>query len=318
MISTLTAFAVALLLDHLLGEPKRWHPLVGFGALAQSVEQFFYAKIANNAPRRGAREKELRDFISGIVAVLLLLLPLTILAYWVIRFTPYAWLFETLILYFTLGARSLNEHATKVCHALLRGKSNEARRFTSYLVSRDTSAMSEQDMSRATIESTLENGCDAVFAPLFWFLVGGAPAALFYRLANTLDAMWGYRTTRYIRFGWAAARLDDLLNFIPARLTALTYAIVGQFTNALSCWRKQGAIWKSPNAGPVMSSGAGALKLQLGGPALYHGELQKRPMLGKGREPAGNDIMRATQLLQRGILLWAGAALLMAGGLSLA
>ncbi len=305
MIQTMIAVVAALALDHLLGEPKRWHPLVGFGHLAAWIEKKFNVN-------EGA------GVSAGILCVFLLIAPLTLLTFLLAYYLPLAPLFETLILYLALGGRSLVEHAGQVHHALIAGKPDEARRFTSYLVSRDTKAMSERDMSRATIESTLENGCDAVFAPLFWFMIGGAPAALCYRLANTLDAMWGYRTKRYAQFGWAAARLDDVLNFIPARLTALTYALSGQFNNALSCWRTQAPHWKSPNAGPVMSSGAGALALQLGGPALYHGYMQKRPALGKGLHPVADDINRATKLLQRGILAWSAVALFIAGGLSLA
>lgn len=306
MMQTLIALLIALALDYLLGEPKRWHPLVGFGQLVKFVERHFHIEHGNQR-------------LNGILSVALLLAPLTVITAVISNGWPEASigpiLFESFVLYLTLGARSLSEHARQVHKALSSRQTGQARLYTSYLVSRDTSDMSEQDMSRATIESTLENGCDAVFAPLFWFLIGGAPAALFYRLANTLDAMWGYRTARYLHFGWAAARLDDLLNFIPARLTALTYAIVGQFHNALSCWRAQAPLWKSPNAGPVMSSGAGALTLQLGGPAHYHGELQQRPSLGKGLQPTGPDILRTTKLLQRGLWLWSGAALLIMGGL---
>ncbi len=305
MIETMIAVVAALALDHLLGEPRRWHPLVGFGQLAAWIEQKFNVN-------EGA------GMSAGLIGVFVLIAPLTLLTYLIAHYLPLPLVFQTLILYLALGGRSLVEHAHQVHQALAAGKPDEARRFTSYLVSRDTNNMSERDMSRATIESTLENGCDAVFAPLFWFMIGGAPAALCYRLANTLDAMWGYRTKRYAQFGWAAARFDDVLNYIPARLTAMTYALTGQFNSALSCWRSQAADWKSPNAGPVMSSGAGALALQLGGPALYHGSMQKRPALGKGLQPVAGDINRATKLLQRGILAWCAIALFIAGGLALA
>ncbi|MCP4933278.1 MAG: cobalamin biosynthesis protein [bacterium] len=305
MIQTMIAVLAALTLDYLLGEPKRWHPLVGFGQLASWVEQKFNVH-------------ESAGMSAGLLAAFILIAPLTLLTYLIASYLPVPISFEMLILYLALGGRSLVEHADQVHHALVAGNTNEARRFTGYLVSRDTSNMCERDMSRATIESTLENGCDAVFAPLFWFLIGGTPAALCYRLANTLDAMWGYRTKRYVHWGWAAARFDDVLGFIPARLTAFTYALAGHFNDALSCWRAQASSWKSPNAGPVMSSGAGALTLQLGGPASYHGNLQERPVLGKGLQPGVGDINRATRLLQRGMLVWSGIALAVAGGLSLA
>lgn len=141
-------------------------------------------------------------------------------------------------------------------------------------------------------------------------MLGGAPGAVFYRLANTLDAMWGYRNTRYRHFGWAAARLDDCLNYVPARLTALTYALLGDRRLALACWRSQAPAWDSPNAGPVMAAGAGALNLTLGGPARYRGEWHERPPLGGGAAPGAGDIERALALVRRGVLLWAAAWLL--------
>jgi adenosylcobinamide-phosphate synthase len=155
-----------------------------------------------------------------------------------------------------------------------------------------------------------------VFGALFWFALAGAPGALLYRLANTLDAMWGYRTPRYRCFGWAAARLDAALNFIPARLTALTYALLGNTAVALHCWRQQARAWDSPNAGPVMASGAGSLVVRLGGAANYHGVCEQRPALGAGNAPSAPDIARATALVQRGAWLWALLLLLVGAWLN--
>jgi adenosylcobinamide-phosphate synthase len=154
-----------------------------------------------------------------------------------------------------------------------------------------------------------------VFGVLFWFALFGGTGALLFRLANTLDAMWGYKTERFLRFGWAAARIDDLLNYLPARLTAASYALFGDTRAALFCWRRQAPGWESPNAGPVMAAGAGSLGLALGGPAIYHGKIEARPALGEGRVPCADDIARAASLVRRGILLWltlflaAGAAI---------
>jgi adenosylcobinamide-phosphate synthase len=135
-------------------------------------------------------------------------------------------------------------------------------------------------------------------------MLAGAPGCMLYRLSNTLDAMWGYRNQRYHDFGWAAARLDDLLNYIPARLTALSYAYLGDTRKALLCWRTQAKAWKSPNAGPVMASGAGALGICLGGAACYGGNWQHRPQLGQGRLPEAGDIYRTLGLVRGAVGLW--------------
>ena len=147
--------------------------------------------------------------------------------------------------------RSLGEHVQPVAQALRSQDLDEARTRVGYLVSRQTRELDATEVARAATESVLENGSDAVFAALFWFVVAGAPGVVLYRLSNTLDAMWGYRNERFERFGWAAARIDDLLNYIPARLVALTYAVLGKTRLALKCWRTQAPKWDSPNAGPV-------------------------------------------------------------------
>ena len=216
-------------------------------------------------------------------------------------FYAIGYLFSLLLLTFTLGHRSLHEHATVVAEALNRGDNHSARKLAGRLVSRDTQEISAIP---ATAESVLENGNDSTLGSLFWFVVAGAPGTLLYRLSNTLDAIWGYRNQRYGDFGWAAARLDDLLNYIPARLTALSYALLGDTAKALHCWRTQAKAWESPNAGPVMATGAGALGIRLGGPARYGGFWRNRPRLGLGRPPETVDIYRALALLRNSVGLW--------------
>jgi adenosylcobinamide-phosphate synthase len=290
----------AVALDWLVGEPRRFHPLVGFGRLAAAVEGRLYGR-PGLAPA-GRR-------LSGLLGLALLLLPFTA-ATQLLAGLPYAGEpFSLLLLYFAIGHKSLHQHARAVAQALQRGDEADSRRLAGRMVSRDPATL---DISAATTESVLENGNDGVFGALFWFIIAGAPGCLCYRLANTLDAMWGYRNPRYRDFGWAAARFDDLLNYLPARLTALSYALVGRSRCALRCWRRQAAAWESPNAGPVMAAGAGALGIRLGGPARYQGRLHQRPLLGWGEAPRAVDIERALGLVRNALALWLGLLLLAA------
>ncbi|NMF99989.1 adenosylcobinamide-phosphate synthase CbiB [Aromatoleum toluolicum] len=293
----MTALLVKLLagiaLDHLLGEPRRWHPLVGFGRWAGWLE----ARLRPRLPTRAG----------GLLAWLLAIGPWLALALLLRASHPAAhWLVDIGLLYFALGARSLAQHAEAIAAPLAAGDLDMARERVGWIVSRDTRALDAAGVAKAGTESVLENGNDAVFGALFWFCVAGGAGALGFRLANTLDAMWGYRTERFIRFGWAAARLDDVMNWLPARLTALTYALLGRSRDALTCWRAQAPAWDSPNAGPVMAAGAGALGVQLGGAAIYHGREEQRPPLGCGRTPDAASVRAAVRLMQHGMLLWLG------------
>ena len=294
-------------LDRLLGEPKRWHPLVGFGWLAGRIESRL--NIGS-----GSR-------LLGLLAWSLAVLPAVVLAGWLCTL-PLGWLLHPLLLCFALGGRALEEHGMRVADDLAAGNLAAAREHVGWMVSRDTSALDETGVSKAAVESLLENGNDAVFGALFWFFLLGGPGALLFRLANTLDAMWGYRNERFLCFGAAAARLDDALNYLPARLTALSYALFGNTRRALVYWHTQAPQWDSPNAGPVMAAGAGSLQVALGGPAVYHGHLEVRPVLGEGRAPQASDIQRALTLVRHGVRLWlvtafvVGALIALAAGMA--
>ncbi|MEC5161038.1 MULTISPECIES: adenosylcobinamide-phosphate synthase CbiB [unclassified Janthinobacterium] len=302
MLSGLSPGAVALLLlagvllDLLLGETRRWHPLVGFGNLANAIE-----RRLNRGRRRFAR---------GALAWLLAVAPLTALSAWTCGALGLA--AHAVMLYFCIGLRSLREHNLPIAQALARGDLAQARLLTARIVSRDTGDASAADLAKASAESLLENGNDAVFGTLFWFAVAGGPGAVLFRLANTLDAMWGYRNERFDWFGCCAARIDDALNYLPARLTALSYIALGATLadkrRAWQCWRAQAPNWSSPNAGPVMSTGAGALGLALGGAAIYDGVLEQRPPLGSGRGAAAPDIARAWRLVAHTTTLWLACA----------
>lgn len=290
-LSAMAALAAALL-DRWLGEPRRLHPLVGFGRLADAAE---------GALRRGAPGHAVGNRLRGLLAWGMVVTPFVALAAWIAH--P---LFDVVLLWLALGGRSLAEHARAVSAPLAAGDLVAARTRVGMIVSRDTARLDEEGVAKAAVESVLENGNDAVFGALFWFFVAGGAGALLYRLANTLDAMWGYKDARRLHFGWAAARIDDLLNYVPARLTALTYALLGHTQSALACWRAQAGRWGSPNAGPVMAAGAGSLNVRLGGAAIYHGESEHRPDLGMGAGPAPADIGRAAALVERGQWLWLG------------
>jgi adenosylcobinamide-phosphate synthase len=301
MLTGLSLTIVALLavagiaLDALLGELRRWHPLVGFGRMAHAIE----GKLNRGSHKYG----------SGALAWLLAVMPPALLAYWIIDCSESVSVIagaclHVLLLYFCLGLRSLRDHTLPIEQALAQDDLVQARQLTAYIVSRDTEQAEAAELSKAAVESLLENGNDAVFGTLFWFVVAGGPGALLFRLANTLDAMWGYRTPRYLAFGCATARIDDVLNCLPARLTALSYALLGNTRLAWHCWRTQAPDWSSPNAGPVMAAGAGALGLALGGTASYDGVLENRPPLGAGEAATASDIGRAWRLVASTAALW--------------
>jgi adenosylcobinamide-phosphate synthase len=200
-----------------------------------------------------------------------------------------------------LGGRSLATEADTVRGQLAAGDLLAARRRLTHLVGRDTDDLDESGIARAVIESVAENTSDAVVAPLLAGAAAGIPGLFAYRAANTLDAMVGHRNERYSNFGWASARLDDVLNWVPARVTAALGALLaptvgGRPTDAVGAWRRDAAGHPSPNAGRVEASFAGALGVRLGGVNRYAGEIENRHTLGDGGEPGPPDIEAAVHL----------------------
>lgn len=292
MMEILLVIVSALLLDSWLGEVRRAHPLVVFGNLASAIE-----KRLNIG---GAR------FWRGALALLMTLaIPLILL--WLVQRVVGAsalllLLLDCAILYFAIGRQSLRQHALAVRDPLLKGDLNAARHATGRIVSRDTEQASEQELVTAVVETSLENTNDAIIASLVWYALGGSFGVVLHRCGNTLDAMWGYRTERFNLFGRCAARLDDLLGFVPSQLLSALYAICaqsGQRLAAVRNWFVQGWRWKSVNAGSVMASGATALGIRLGGSACYGGQRSERPSLGEGREPSLGDIDACFALQKR-------------------
>ena len=300
----------ALLVDRMLAEPRRFHPLVAFGRWAQWLE------------KRLNRPGHPPAVVRGILALLLALSPLLLIwavNAWLASVSWWGWLlWQVLLLYSCIGWQSLQQHVLAVYEALTRGDSVAARDKLSWIVSRDTQQLDDDEVAQAGIESLLENSSDALFVSLFWFALGGAVLALAHRWVNTLDAMWGYKNPRFLYFGRAAARLDDLLAFWPSRLTALCFVAAAgdNGRRAWRCWRRQAAACSSPNGGPVMTSGAGALNVRLSERACYHGEWAGKPPMGCGDAARAADIPRAVRLVKRALwvcfIFWLLAVVLIA------
>lgn len=291
---------LAFVLDKLFAEPSRHHPLVYFGRMASRIEQALNTE--------GGKHPRYRGVLAALIVMLPLIVLSIILEYYLKLYTVIYIPVAAIIIYIAVGWQSLIQHAENIRTPLMQCNIDAARASLAMIVSRDTSELDEKAVAKAATESVLENGADAIFSAIFWFCILGIPGVVLYRLSNTLDAMWGYKNTRFVAFGWFAARLDDVLNYIPARLTALSYAIVGHRDLAVYYWRKQGGRWKSPNAGPVMAAGAGALNTSLGGAAYYHGHLQHRPVLGPEESASTTasfqTIGEACRLVNKALCLW--------------
>lgn len=301
-LETLLIITFALLLDQLLGEARRFHPLAGFGNCARRLENYLNKKCASR----------LKGVLGLLILVLPLVLPLALLLVYLknLSLSPvYYQLIDIAIIYLAVGRKSLREHALNVLKPLEQGDLAKAREKISLIVSRDTHEMSQQQVIIACLESIIENSNDAIFGVIIWYLIGGAPGVLVYRLVNTLDAMWGYKNERFLYFGWAAARLDDVLNWLPARLSVFSFALVAKGSEFSKVWQtafQQGGKCSSKNAGPVMSAGACALNIKLGGKARYSGVSINKPDLGCGNQAGISDIKHALSLIDKTLLLWFG------------
>jgi adenosylcobinamide-phosphate synthase len=290
---------VGLLLGHaadqVFGDPRRFHPVAGFGRAALRLEQQLYA---DSRPRGVAYVLVLVGGTTGLAAA----------AQHCARHPVARALLTTAVTWAVLGGRSLGREAEAVSTLLAAGDLDGARLRLRHLVGRDTAALTPDEIARAVIESVAENTSDAVVASYFWGAVAGVPGLAAHRAANTLDAMVGHHNARYERFGWAAARLDDVLGYPGARLAGvLTVALGPDSRGAMAAWRRDAARHPSPNAGVIEASFAGALGFQLGGTNTYYGNRQEhRALMGQGGPPVPADIDR-TRLLARRVGM--GAAL---------
>ena len=291
--------------DRTWGDPRRGHPVAAFGTVASRLEQRMWA----DDRRAGIAYSAI--LVGGAALFGLALDRAT-------RRRPGArFLLTAATTWAVLGGRSLETEALAVRDLLATGDLAAARQRLTHLVGRDTDRLDESGIARAVIESVAENTSDAVVAPLVAGAVAGVPGMLAYRAANTLDAMVGHRSERYANFGWASARLDDVLNWIPARVTAtlaglLAPTVGGRASASLRTWRSDAAGHPSPNAGPVEAAFAGALGVQLGGVNTYQGITEDRHTLGDGRAALAPDIVAAGRLARivshatTILLLWIG------------
>jgi adenosylcobinamide-phosphate synthase len=302
---------VGYLADLVLADPPTGHPVAGFGAAATTIERFSYrdsrvggvvhvAVLVGTVGALGAALQRLARRCGPVWSIVA-----TAAATWV-----------------SLGGTSLARTGAAMGERLREDDLEGARRLLPSLCGRDPEQLDAAGLIRATVESVAENTSDAQVAPLLWAWVGGVPGVLGYRAVNTLDAMVGYRSPRYTRFGWAAARLDDAANYAAARatagLTVLCAPIVGGSpAGAITAWRSDAHRHPSPNAGVVEAAFAGALGVRLGGPTRYHYEMQIRPVLGDGPPPTVTDLRRAVRLSRAvqaaAMLLFIGAIGLSAG-----
>ena len=314
--SLATALAAALI-ERVIGYPK-WllraigHPVMWIGALIGWADTRF------NTPDAPMRRWRGTVLVLALIAVTLAVtVPLTL----ALRVLPFGWLAEAVLATSMLAQKELRRAVAAVAGALGCGLP-EARAAVSHIVGRDTAPLDEAGVARAAVETLAESSSDGVIAPLFWLALLGLPGAAVYKAINTADSMIGHKDTRYAAFGWAAARLDDLLNLVPARLTAMLVALAALVLPgadagaAIRIALRDAKKHESPNAGWPEAAVAGALGLKLGGPRSYGGELVDLPAFGDGRADIGaEDIVRALALYDRvlvcawgvvgvGVLIW--------------
>jgi adenosylcobinamide-phosphate synthase len=283
-----------LIAEAAFGYPRRWrHPVVAVGALIDAVE------------RRWNRGDALRQRLGG-VALLATLVGLSVLTgVGIERLAGDRWGLVAVVAIGTTGLaqRSLYDHVAAVLTPLAHGDLPAARQAVAMIVGRDTDGLDESGVAVAAIESLAESFCDGVVAPAFWFLVAGLPGLFAAKAINTADSMVGHRTPRLIRFGWASARADDLVNWLPARLSGLLVCLTGGggWTTMLRDARRHA----SPNGGWPEAAMAGALGRRLGGTVSYDGEPAVRAVLGAGPLPAAADLARALRIYFIAcLLLW--------------
>ncbi len=286
---TAAGLALGSLADAVLGDPRRRHPVAGFGRAAAALDRRLW---------RDHRAVGAGYWLACTAPVT----ALGLAAHGLTRRHPVTRTALTAVAtWAVLGGTSLGRAGTTMADHLAAGDLAAAREHLPALAGRDPAGLAEDELVRATVESVAENTSDAAVAPLLWGAVAGIPGLLAYRAVNTLDAMVGYRSDRYLRFGWAAARADDVANWLPARVTAAVTVVVaprvgGSAREALRVWWRDGAAHPSPNSGRCEAAAAGALGVRLGGRNVYGARVETRPTMGNGAPPVRVDVRRAVVL----------------------
>ncbi|MBR1126822.1 adenosylcobinamide-phosphate synthase CbiB [Bradyrhizobium iriomotense] len=306
------AMAVAMVVDAFLGWPS-WlfarigHPVTWLGRLIGAIDAGWNRSSDPPALRRAA----------GIAGALLVIAFSVALGWMLQSLLASGWVQIVMVgaLAWPLVAlRSLHDHVAAVAKPLQAGDVAAAREAVSRIVGRDPAALDEAGIARAAIESLAENASDGIVAPMFWGALLGLPGILGYKAINTLDSMIGHRSERHEAFGWAAARIDDVANFIPARLTGLLFVLLApRRSEALACMTRDARRHRSPNAGWPEAAMAGALGVRLSGPRIYHGSVTKEPWLNEGaRDPHPADIGEGLNVYRRAMLLLASLLAILA------
>lgn len=311
IIYSTAALIAGFLLDLLIGDPHGWPHLVrGFGSLIAALEKLFYPM----------KNKRLGGALLTVCTLLVCTgLPAAVLCFaW--RLSPWLYLaLESLLCWQLLAVKSLRDESRAVYHALTQSDLPGARKAVSMIVGRDTEQLDEAGVARAAVETVAENTSDGVAAPLLYMMLGGAALGCFCKAVNTMDSMIGYKNERYLNFGRFAARLDDAVNYIPARLCALVMIAAAWLTglnakNAYGIWRRDRRNHTSPNAAQTESVLAGSLGVRLAGDAWYFGTLHKKPTIGDDMRPIEPmDIRRAHRLLYATAGLLLALALIVRG-----
>jgi len=299
MSQTLIAILLAVFLDHLIPDRQGFKPFAWYRDWAESIEERF------NGGRRA----------HGVGAVMLATIPVVggvLLLHYILGQVSgvFRFAFDVFVLYLCLDVYRLGKTAGAVSEALEAGELDEANEKLRELTGKAAPEKTDVSIARATIEGVLKQGNSLIVSPIFWFIVLGPFGVVLQRLSCILDMLWGHRYERFAEFGWAAARFDDLLEWIPARITALSYALMGSFEDALHCWRRRVGVWSDINSGPLLASGFGAMHLQIGEPTLEEGEYEERSADFTAVPDAGH-VQRVVALVWRVLLLWLVVGILM-------